>query len=97
MTSPSQPERRASERYGFALPITLEDEEEEVRTHDVSAGGLLFEAEAPPALGCALSLALRYRAGGRACRLEVRGRVVRVERHGDNYNVAVKLCQPLFA
>ena len=96
MTRLSQPERRASERYGFALPITLEDDEE-VRTHDVSAGGLLFEAEAPRPVGSPLALALRYRAGGRACRLEVQGRVVRVERHGDNYNVAVELYQPLFA
>ena len=64
MTRLSQPERRASERYGFALPILLEDDEE-VRTHDVSAGGLLFEAEAPRPVGSPLALALRYRAGGR--------------------------------
>lgn len=95
--TPQQPqsERRRSERYGLALPITLEDAEE-VRTHDVSTYGMLFEAVWPPDLGADVSLALRYRAGGRACRLDLHARVVRVERHGDNYNVAVKLRDPLF-
>ena len=90
-----QPGQRAAERFGLALPITMEGEE--CASHDISATGVLLECPAAPELGATVSLALQYRAEGQDFSLGCRGEVVRVERHGDNYNIAVRLSQPLFA
>ena len=90
----AQPRQRSAERFGLALPITMEGEE--CSSHDISATGVLLESPAAPALGACVSLTLQYRAEGRDFRVDCSGEVVRVERHGDNYNIAVRLAEPLF-
>jgi hypothetical protein len=90
----SQQRQRGADRYGVALPITLEGEE--AACQDISATGLLVEAAKAPQLGAQVALSLQYEAEGRPFSLDCSGRVVRVERHGDNYNIAVRLDEPLF-
>ena len=89
---PRQP--RSAERFGLALPITMEGEE--CASHDISATGVLLECPAPMPLGARVSLSLQYRARGRDLALDCRGEVVRVEKHGENFNIAVRLAEPLF-
>jgi hypothetical protein len=90
----AQHRQRSAERFGLALPITMEGEE--CASHDISATGVLLEAAAAPAVGSSVALTLQYRSEGREFSLDCSGDVVRVERHGDNYNIAVRLHQPLF-
>ena len=90
----SQQRQRSAERFGLALPITMEGEE--CASHDISATGVLLETAAAPPLGASVSLTLQYRAEGNDLSLDCRGKVVRVERHGENYNIAVRLDEPLF-
>lgn len=89
-----QPQQRSAERFGLALPITMEGEE--CSSHDISATGLLLESPAAPPLGTSVALSLQYRSRGRDFTLDCRGEVVRVEKHGENYNIAVRLAEPLF-
>ncbi len=91
---PAAADQRTRQRYALALPITMEGEEG--LTHDLSADGILFEARRRPALGARVALSLQYRADDAECRLRCDGEVVRVERHGDGFNIAVKLSRPLF-
>lgn len=90
----TQQRQRSAERFGLALPITMEGEE--CSSHDISATGVLLESPAAPALGAQVSLMLQYRSDGRDFTLDCVGEVVRVERHGDNFNIAVRLSEPLF-
>ena len=90
----AQQRQRSAERFGLALPITMEGEE--CSSHDISATGVLLEASQAPALGASVALTLQYRCDGREFSLDCRGEVVRVERHGENYNIAVRLAEPLF-
>lgn len=89
-----QPSQRSAERFGIALPITMEGEE--CASHDISATGVLLECPAAPVLGALVSLKLQYRAEDQDFCLDCRGEVVRVERHGENFNIAVRLSEPLF-
>jgi hypothetical protein len=86
--------QRSAERFGLALPITMEGEA--CSSHDISATGVLLESPAAPPLGAQVSLMLQYSADGRDFSLGCMGEVVRVERHGDNFNIAVRLAEPLF-
>lgn len=90
-----QPVQRTAERFGLALPITMEGEE--CASHDISATGVLLECPAAPEVGATVSLTLQYRAAGQEFHLDCRGEVVRAERHGENWNIAVRLSEPLFA
>jgi len=89
-----QHRQRAAERFGLALPITMEGEE--CASHDISATGVLLESAVAAELGATVSLTLQYRKDDEERRLDCSGQVVRVERHGDNFNIAVRLDQPLF-
>jgi hypothetical protein len=86
--------QRSAERFGLALPITMEGEE--CSSHDISATGVLLECPAAPPLGSQVALTLQYRAEGQEFSLGCSGEVVRVERHGENFNIAVRLAEPLF-
>ncbi|RYY59987.1 MAG: PilZ domain-containing protein [Comamonadaceae bacterium] len=86
--------QRSAERFGVAMPITMEGEE--CACQDLSATGVLLEAERARELGSTVTLSLQYQAEGRAFTVDCRGQVVRVERHGDNFNIAVRLDEPLF-
>ncbi len=87
--------QRSAERFGLALPITMEGEP--CASHDISATGLLLESPVAAEVGASVALTLQYRAEDhQQRRMEFSGEVVRVERHGDNFNIAVRLHQPLF-
>jgi hypothetical protein len=86
--------QRSADRFGVALPITMEGEE--CSCHDISATGVLLESERAAELGANVALSLQYVAEGRPFTIDCRGQVVRVERHGENYNIAVRLDEPLF-
>jgi len=94
MQQDSPVRQRSAQRFGLALPVTMEGEE--CASHDISATGVLLESPGPADVGAQVSLTLQYRTGGRDMDLGCTGRVVRVERHGDNYNIAVRLDRPLF-
>jgi hypothetical protein len=85
---------RSAQRFGLALPITMEGED--CSSHDISATGLLVESPAAPAVGAQVSLTLQYRGQDEEMQLDCEGQVVRVERHGDSFNIAVRLSRPLF-
>lgn len=89
----SQMDQRTSERYGIALPITLEDAVGE--TLDISETGILFETEAEPQLGARIDMTLRYTLDGKPYHVGCEAEVVRVERVGQKVNVATKLLTPL--
>lgn len=94
---PSDPARhvpRSADRYGLVLPITMEGEEGS--TQDLSATGVLVESDTAPSVGSKVELTLQYPWRGRQHQLACGGEVVRVERHGDSFNIAVRLSQPLF-
>ena len=90
----AQLRQRSADRFGLALPITMEGEE--CACHDLSATGVLLESSQAAELGAHVELSLQYEAEGRPFNVDCRGQVVRVERHGDNFNIAVRLDQPLF-
>lgn len=87
--------QRAGERFGIALPITLEDGEGE--THDISDTGILFEtaAESEPQVGATIAMTLQYSMDGRDYHTRCEVEVVRVERVGNRVNVAARLLSPL--
>jgi hypothetical protein len=89
------PDQRSSQRFGLALPITMEGED--CASHDLSATGLLLEAPSAPLVGATVDLTLEYEARGQACSLACQGQVVRVERLPRGYNIGVRLNEPLFA
>ena len=86
---------RDSDRFGIAMPITMEDDSEGF-THDLSATGVLFEASTEPAVGARIGMKLEYMVDGHNYQLRCEGEVVRVERHGERVNVAARLVTPLF-
>lgn len=88
---------RDGERFGIALPITLEDGEGE--THDISDTGILFEtaAASEPQVGAKIAMTLQYSMDGRDYHTRCEVEVVRVERVGDRVNVAARLLSPLQA
>ena len=86
-------DQRSSERYGIALPITMEDAEGE--TLDISETGILFETGSEPELGARIDLTLQYTLDGKLHLVGCEAQVVRVERVGDKVNVAAKLLTPL--
>lgn len=89
-----QPCQRSAERFGLALPIKMEGDE--CACHDISATGVLLESPQAQQVGAQVSLSLQYDVDGAPFNLDCTGRVVRVEQHGDNFNIAVQLDEPLF-
>lgn len=92
--APVQQRPRSADRFGVVLPITMEGEEG--TTHDVSDTGVLVELGTAPAVGSEVGLTLQYRASGKNHQIACSGHVVRVEPHGDSFNIAVQLSKPLF-
>ncbi len=88
-------DQRAGERFGIALPITLEDGEGQ--THDISDSGILFEtaAESEPQVGAKIAMTLQYSMDGKDQHTRCEVEVVRVERVGNRVNVAARLLSPL--
>ena len=86
--------QRTHERFGVAMDATIDGEP--ARTHDVSAGGVLLQAQCRPPLGAVVWVALAFQAAGRAQRLGCYARVLRVQRAGDSYTIALRLTKSLF-
>jgi hypothetical protein len=84
---------RSGDRYGIALPITLEDGEGE--THDISETGVFFETDAEPQVGARISMTMEYSLDGQDYHTRCEVEVVRVERVGRKVNVAARLLTPL--
>lgn len=83
-------ERRRAVRYPIAWPVVLESGAG--RSCDVSASGVCFESDRGPACGARIGFALilpdRPDGGGQ---LACKGEVVRAERRGERWRIAVKL------
>lgn len=87
----TQPRQRAAQRFGLALPITMDGQA--CACHDISATGMLLESARPLTPGARVRLQLHPHAGaGQVCA----GHVVRSQSVGDSWNVAVRLDHPLF-
>ena len=91
----SQMDQRSFERYGIALPITMQEADGE--TLDISETGILFEtgSESEPELGARVGLTLQYSMDGHDYHMGCEAEVVRVERVGHKVNVAARLLTPL--
>jgi len=81
-------DRRRAPRMAVGLPVELEHGKG--WTRDVSASGVYFETDAPPAVGTQVRFALLL-PYGTAVRVECAGEVVRVERHEDRVGVAATI------
>jgi hypothetical protein len=92
-TATARADPRSGDRYGIALPITLEGGEGE--THDISETGVFFETEAEPQVGDRISLTMEYFLDGHEYHTRCEAQVVRVERVGRKVNVAARLLTPL--
>ena len=88
-------DQRSGDRFGIALPVTMEDGEGE--TLDISETGILFEtvARSQPQVGARIALTLEYSMDGHDYRTRCEAEVVRVERVGGKVNVATRLLSPL--
>lgn len=88
-------DQRSGERFGIALPITMDEGEGE--TLDISETGILFEmaAASQPQLGARVAMTLSYTLDGQDYRTRCEAQVVRVERVGSVVNVATRLLSPL--
>ena len=93
--TPDAKDERSSDRFGIALPITMEGGEGE--THDISETGILFETEFEPEVGARLEMTLQYSIDGQDHHIPCEVQVVRVERVGTKVNVAGRLLTPLFS
>jgi hypothetical protein len=86
-------DHRSNDRFGIALPITMEGGDGE--THDISETGLFFETGFEPPLGATIGIVLEFSLDGHDGRTRCEAEVVRVERVGTRVNVAVRLLSPL--
>ena len=88
-------DHRCGDRFGIALPITMDDGEGE--TLDISETGILFEtaAASQPPLGAKIFMTLEYSMDGHDYQTRCEGEVVRVERVGSVVNVATRLLTSL--
>ena len=84
---------RSSDRFGIALPITMEDGVGE--TLDISETGILFETRSEPKVGARIGMTLQYSMDGHDYHMGCQAEVVRVERVGEKVNVAARLLAPL--
>ncbi len=82
-------DQRLSDRFGIALPITMQEGFGE--THDISETGILFETEFEPRLGAKLALTLQYSMDGKDYHMGCEAEVVRVQRVGSRVNVGARL------
>lgn len=95
MSGPEPVEQRSFDRFGIALPVTMEGGEGE--TLDISETGVLFEAEFEPQVGARIGMTLQYSIDGRDYHTGCLAEVVRVERVGSKVNVATRFVTPLIS
>lgn len=88
-----RPERRAAERFGMALPVTLSSGQR-ATTHDISAAGLSFKALQPLPVGSHIDLTVEYLLDGHNYPLQCEAIVVRCEPAEHGYVVGARLAAP---
>lgn len=88
-------ELRRAERYEVEIPLTLQGGDEGA-TQNLSSTGMMIEASTAPEIGAAVDMTLQYLVNGQDFALRCSGEVVRVQRRGNGYRVAVRLTQPIF-
>jgi hypothetical protein len=93
-TAASGSDQRRAERFGVGLPYTLNGVEG--HTRDLSSSGLSFESDVDYPVGSIVKLTLRYGLDGHNFPLPCEVEVVRVERTGEQFLVAARLCRPFF-
>jgi hypothetical protein len=90
----SASDQRRAERFGVGLPYTLDGVAGQTR--DLSASGISFESDTGYPVGAIVKLTLRYGLDGHNFPLPCEVEVVRVDRTGDRFTVAARLCRPFF-
>ncbi len=87
-------EQRAHDRFGIAMDAMIEGEQ--ARTHDLSATGLLLQSRWRAPVGRVVWVTLAFWGGGRSRRVGCYARVMRIQAHGEGYDIALRLAKPLF-
>lgn len=90
-------DQRGGDRFGIAVPVTLDAGGVEGETLDLSETGILFEtsAQAQLAPGATVGLTLYHSLDGREYQTRYEVEVVRVELVGSKLNVAGRFLGPL--
>jgi len=94
MARARQSNERSAQRFDVGVPISVDGKEGE--TQNLSSSGMLIESSSAPEIGARVDMTLQYLVNGQDFALHCRGEVVRVQRRGTGYTVAVRLQQPLF-
>ncbi len=84
-------DKRSEDRVNVALPVRLGPSAG--LTHDVSASGICFEADASYTPASEISFEIELETPTEHMRLQCKGRIVRTENHGLKKNVAVKIIE----
>jgi hypothetical protein len=87
--------QRAAERFEVEIPVRM-DGGGESATQNLSSTGMLIDAASAPEIGAQVDMTLQYFVDGQDFALRCHGEVVRVQRQGNGYRVAVRLHEPLF-
>lgn len=87
--------QRTAERFEVEIPVRINGSEE-CATQNLSSTGMLIDASSAPDIGAEVDMTLQYLVDGQDFALRCRGEVVRVQRSGNGYRVAVRMHQPLF-
>ncbi len=84
-------DKRSEDRVTVALPVWLGPTAG--LTHDVSASGICFEADASYSPTSEISFEIELETPSEHMRLKCKGRIVRTENFGLRKNVAVKIIE----
>lgn len=84
-------DKRSEDRVNVALPVWLGPNAG--LTHDVSASGICFEADADYTPSSEISLQIELETPSKNMRLKCKGRIVRTETHGLKKTVAIKIIE----
>jgi PilZ domain len=84
-------EKRSEDRVNVALPVWLGLSAG--LTHDVSASGICFEADASYTPASEINFEIELKTPSEHMRLQCKGHIVRTENHGLKKSVAVKITE----
>lgn len=82
-------ERRQAERFGAAMPVTVDGRES--TTQDLSTSGLSFVADRPYGIGTRVAVVIQYLLDGHQYPLRCEAEVVRSDAIEGGYRVGVRL------
>lgn len=87
----TQKDHRSEDRVNVALPVWLGSSAG--MTHDVSASGICFEADAGYTPASEISFEIKLKPPSEHMRLKCKGRIVRTQDIGDKKSVAVRIIE----